>query len=225
MMKIGIIGAMAEEVAILLAKMTDTQTTTVATRTFHEGQLFGKPVVVVQSGIGKVNAGIVAQSMITTFGATHVINTGIAGSLDNALDIGDIVISQDTAYHDVHVEEFGYPRGQVPGIETVAFPASEQLISLVPKRDHIKVGTIVTGDQFISNNAIKKDIQKDFRALCVEMEGAAIGQTCYLNEVPFLIVRSISDKADDHADETYKMNMELAVERSTEITEAILKNL
>ena len=225
-MKIGIIGAMEQEIEQLFDKMEDTKTRTIATRNFHEGKLFGKDIVLVQCGIGKVNAGIVTQSMISEFGVDFVINTGIAGSLDNDLEIGDIVVSTDTAYHDMDVNEFGYPRGQVPGMGMTFFGASEKLLSLVPEREHIKQGSVLTGDQFINSREIKTGMQKDFpTAKCVEMEGAAIGHACYLNQIPFLIVRSISDKADDDADKSFKLNMDLAVERSTEITEEIVRGI
>lgn len=224
-MKIGIIGAMESEIELLLSKMTNKKSQIHATRTFYEGELLGKEIVLVQSGIGKVNAGIVTQMMITRYGVSYIINTGIAGSLDAGLDIGDIVVSTDAVYHDVEATEFGYQRGQVPGLDVQKFVASSKLLSLIPEKNHIKKGTVTTGDQFINNHSIKKDIKTTFGGMCVEMEGAAIGQTCYLNGVEFLIIRSISDNADEEAVEDYPMNEALAVERATEITEAIIKQL
>ena len=223
--KIGIIGAMEIEIKHLLSKMEDKQEQVHATRTFYTGKLFGKDIVLVQSGIGKVNAGIVTQTMINLFDVDYIINTGIAGSLDASLDIGDIVVSDNVYYHDVDVREFGYAIGQLPGMKNANFVASETLLNLTPARDHIKKGTIATGDQFINNSEIKKEIKANFSAMCVEMEGAAIAHTCFLNDKGFLIVRSISDKADEGAKTTYRLNEELAVERATEITEEILKGL
>ncbi len=205
-MKIGIIGAMPEEVAGLCSHMEQVTETTVAGMTFYEGLLEGREVVVVQSGVGKVNAGICAQLLADRFKAGCVINTGIAGSLKNEIDIGDIVISEDAVQHDVEATTWGYAPGQIPGMAETVFPADEALIDLAEKvcrkvNPDIRVwrGRIASGDQFITDAADKQRIIDTFHALCTEMEGAAVAQVCRRNQIPFVILRAISDKADGSA--------------------------
>lgn len=202
-MKIGIIGAMEVEVESLRSAMEITNTVNKASMEFYEGRLSGKDVVVVRSGVGKVNAGICVQILSDVFGVTHVINTGVAGSLDARINIGDIVLSTDACYHDVDATVFGYKKGEVPQLGVASFTADEGLRKRAA--DAIKdagldigvfEGRVCSGDQFISSDEVKKHIIEDFGGMCTEMEGAAIAQGCFLNKIPFLIVRAISDKAD-----------------------------
>lgn len=207
---IGIIGAMQEEVEQIVAVMDVEREETKASMTFRAGKLSGKDVVIVVSGIGKVNAAICTQILVDDFKVDYVINTGIAGSLNAAIDIGDIVISSDVLHHDMDATNFGYPLGQVPRMDTLSFPADKHLIE-VAKNACAKavpeigthVGRIVSGDQFISDKATKERITKNFNGFCTEMEGASIAHTAYLNKVPFVILRAISDKADDSASVDY----------------------
>lgn len=207
---IGIIGAMQEEVEQIVAVMDVEREETKASMTFRAGKLSGKDVVIVVSGIGKVNAAICTQILVDDFKVDYVINTGIAGSLNAAIDIGDIVISSDVLHHDMDATNFGYPLGQVPRMDTLSFPADKHLIE-VAKNACAKavpeigthVGRIVSGDQFISDKATKERITKNFNGFCTEMEGASIAHTAYLNKVPFVIIRAISDKADDSATVDY----------------------
>lgn len=207
---IGIIGAMQEEVEQIVAVMDVEREETKASMTFRAGKLSGKDVVIVVSGIGKVNAAICTQILVDDFKVDYVINTGIAGSLNAAIDIGDIVISSDVLHHDMDATNFGYPLGQVPRMDTLSFPADKHLIE-VAKNACAKavpeigthVGRIVSGDQFISDKAAKERITKNFNGFCTEMEGASIAHTAYLNKVPFVILRAISDKADDSASVDY----------------------
>ncbi len=207
---IGIIGAMEAEVAALKNDMQITETLEQASMTFCKGQLCGQNVVVVKSGIGKVNAGICAQILIDKFGVDTLINTGIAGSLDAAIDIGDLVISSDAVHHDMDAVNFGYPVGQIPQMDAFSFPANEDLIKKArianaKANPDIKtfVGRVASGDQFIADKATKNRIVENFHPLCVEMEGASIAQAAYLNHVPYVIIRAISDKADDSASVDY----------------------
>ena len=207
---LGIIGAMDEEVAMIKAQLTDVQVETRAAMDFYKGKLEGKEVVVVRSGIGKVNAAMCTQILADIYGVTGVVNTGIAGSLKAEIDIGDIVLSSDAVQHDMDATGFGYEPGQIPRVETLAFKADEGLIHLaeeccskVNPDIHTFVGRVVTGDQFISDKGKKKWLTDIFGGYCTEMEGAAIAQACYLNSIPFLIVRAISDKADDSATVDY----------------------
>lgn len=207
---IGIIGAMQEEVEQIVAVMDVEREETKASMTFRAGKLSGKDVVIVVSGIGKVNAAICTQILVDDFKVDYVINTGIAGSLNAAIDIGDIVISNDVLHHDMDATNFGYPLGQVPRMDTLSFPADKHLIEVaknacanaVPEIG-THVGRIVSGDQFISDKATKERITKNFNGFCTEMEGASIAHTAYLNKVPFVILRAISDKADDSASVDY----------------------
>ena len=200
---IGIIGAMDEEVSTLKEATEIERTTTIASMEFCEGTLSGKNVVIVQCGMGKVNAGICAHTLIKYFGCTKVINSGVAGSLDKRLNVGDIVVSEDAVQHDFDVEPIGFKKGEIPYTELYAFPADGALRSLAVKAAKevapevsVYEGRVCTGDQFISTKEQKDAIVSDFGGLCCEMEGGAIAQTCYLNDTPFVIIRAISDKAD-----------------------------
>ena len=188
---IGIIGAMSDEVAGLKALMEDTQITRKASMEFYSGTLEGKKVVVVQSGIGKVNGAVCAQILVDDFQAEVLINTGIAGSLNNDINIGDIVVSTDLIHHDVDARAFGYKKGQVPGMDAFSFGSDDALRSLAVKvckevNPDIQVfeGRIASGDQFVADQAVKDVIVSEFGAYAVEMEGAAIAHAAYLNHVP-----------------------------------------
>ncbi len=202
-MKIGIIGAMEVEVETLKSKMNIKNTVKKASMEFFEGTIGNTDVVVVRSGVAKVNAGICVQILVDLFNVTHVINSGVAGSLDARINIGDIVLSTDACYHDVDATVFGYKKGEVPQLGTAAFTADSGLrekakaaIKSAAPDLGVFEGRVCSGDQFISSSEVKDRIKKDFDGMCTEMEGAAIAQGCYLNNVPFLIIRAISDKAD-----------------------------
>lgn len=232
MSKIGIIGAMELEVETLKAKMTDSRQTTRAGMVFHEGTLGRAQVVVVRCGIGKVNAAMCVQILADLFDVTHVINTGVAGSLNAALDIGDIVISRDVVHHDMDVRVFGYALGQVPQLDTLAFPGDENLIRLALSSCeeanpglHTAVGRIVSGDQFISDKAVKDRLISEFHGDCTEMEGAAIAHASYLNGLPFVVVRAISDKADDSAEMDYPTFERRAADHCARLVEILVNRI
>lgn len=202
-MKIGIIGAMEVEVETLKMNMTVKNTVKKASMEFFEGTIGNTEVVVVRSGICKVNAGICVQILVDIFGVTHVINTGAAGSLDAKINIGDIVLSTDACFHDVDATVFGYKKGEIPQLGVLSFTADATLrekakaaIKVAAPDLGVFEGRICSGDQFICDKAVKDAIIKDFDGICCEMEGAGIAQACFLNNVPFLIIRAISDKAD-----------------------------
>ncbi|MBE6943259.1 MAG: 5'-methylthioadenosine/adenosylhomocysteine nucleosidase [Ruminococcaceae bacterium] len=223
-MKLGIVGAMDVEVATLKEKMEQVTTKTVAGTVYFDGRLAGLPAVVVQCGVGKVNAALCAQILCDCFGVTHIVNTGIAGSLDAKLDIGDLVISQDVIYHDFDLRFWGRPIGQVPGMDVTAFPADEALRTAALKAaeegrpGHSTVGRIASGDQFICSKAQKDKIIQDTGAICAEMEGAAIAHTAYKNGIPFVVIRAISDKADDSAEMDYPTFEAIAAKRCASVT-------
>ncbi len=230
-MKLGIIGAMDVEVATLKAKMENISTREIAGSAYFEGNLEGTPAVVVQCGVGKVNAALCAQILCDVYGATHLINTGIAGSLCADLDIGDLVISLDAIYHDFDLHFWGRPIGQVPGMDVIAFPADEDLRDCAfaaaeeENPGHTRKGRIASGDQFICSKEQKTKIIADTQAICAEMEGAAIAHTAYRNGVPFVIIRAISDKADDSAEMDYPTFEAIAAERCAAVTTTLARRL
>ena len=232
MSKIGIIGAMELEVEELKGKMTITNIVCRAGMEFHEGSLNGANVVIVRSGIGKVNAALCVQILVDEFEITHVINTGVAGSLNAKLDIGDILISKDALHHDMDVAILGYALGEVPQMNTVAFPADEQMISLaedacrkVNPDINVITGRIVSGDQFISSKEVKERLISQFQGDCAEMEGAAVAHAAYLNKIPFVVIRAISDKADDSAEMDYPTFEREAAKHSARLVEDMVKNI
>ena len=228
---LGIIGAMADEVKQIKEQLTDVQVETRAAMDFYKGRLGGKEVVVVQSGIGKVNAAICAQILADIYKVSAVVNTGIAGSLKAEIDIGDIVISEDALQHDVDAAAFGYEPGQIPQLDTFSFKADKRLIELaeeccsrVNPDIHTFLGRVVTGDQFVSQKEKKEWLTKTFGGSCTEMEGGAIAQACYLNNVPFLILRAISDKADDSASMDYPAFEAKAIQHSVNLMIEMIQN-
>ena len=231
MTKLGIIGAMQVEVEILLGEMKNQTSRTIAGSTFYEGTLEDLPVVVVQCGVGKVNAAICTQILCDCFGVTHLVNTGIAGSLCAELDIGDLVVSRDAMYHDFDCVNFGYPYGKVPGMDTISFPADENMMAYAyaaaerVNPGHTKTGRVASGDQFVADKALKEKIIAHTQGLCTEMEGAAIAQTAYRNEIPFVILRAISDKADDSAEMDYPTFERIAAHRCADVTKNLAKQL
>lgn len=210
MSKIGIIGAMELEVEELKASLSDMTVTKKAGMEFCAGTLNGAQVVVVRCGIGKVNAALCVQILADVFEVTHIINTGVAGSLNAKLDIGDILVSQSAVHHDMDVSPLGYEPGVIPQMDTSVFLADEKLVQLAlasckkvnPDINAIE-GKVVSGDQFIAGKEIKEKLINVFHGDCAEMEGASIAHGAYLNEIPFVIVRAISDKADDSAQMDY----------------------
>lgn len=226
MNKIGIIGAMELEVDTIKSHLTEVKVTKKANMEFYEGTLNKAAVVVVKCGIGKVNAGICVQILADKYNVTHVINTGVAGSLSAELDIGDIVVSTDTVYHDMDVTVFGYALGEVPQLGVKTFAADEDMVKKavascekMNSDIHVITGRVASGDQFISSAEVKNKIIADFGASCAEMEGAAIGQTAFLNTIPFVIIRAISDKADDSAEEDYPTFERKAAEHCAKLVE------
>lgn len=229
---IGIIGAMEEEVAILKEKMSEVTVLEKAGMEFFKGILGGQQVVIVRSGIGKVNAGICTQILADVFQVNAVINTGIAGSLKVEINIGDIVLSTDTMQHDVNAREFGYEIGQVPRMDTRTFPADDrlretalQVCRKVNPEIQVFEGRVASGDQFVADKETKEKIIANTQAYCTEMEGAAIGQAAYLNGIPYLVIRAISDKADDSAHMDYPAFEKEAIRHTVNLVENMMKAL
>jgi adenosylhomocysteine nucleosidase len=199
---------------------------------FCLGFIDEKEVVIVRSGIGKVNAAICTQILVDRFQVDVVINTGVAGSLRNEINIADIVLSTDALQHDMDATGFGYEAGIIPRMETSIFFADQKLVSLAKEvcREEIPeigihTGRVVTGDQFISDRRKKEWLVSQFDGYCTEMEGAAIAQAAYLNQIPFLIVRAISDKADQSAEMAYAEFEEIAIKNTVRLLLGIIKRL
>ncbi len=233
MKKLGIIGAMEVEVQTLKEKLQDLEITQKASMVFYQGTLENLPVVVVQCGVGKVNAALCVQILCDLFGVTHLVNTGVAGSLCNDLDIGDFVISRDAMYHDFtcHILNPAYCVGQVPGMDVLAFPADLLLVNYAMEAaqqvypDHAHIGTVASGDQFVADKSHKDQIIADTQAICTEMEGCAVAHAAWRNQVPFVIIRAISDKADGSAHMDYPTFEAAAAERCAKVTQQLAKKL
>lgn len=229
---IGIIGAMEEEVKALADMMSSVNTATVAGMVFKKGQLKGKDVVVVRSGIGKVNAAVCTQILADKYNVDCVINTGVAGSLKNEINIGDIVVSSDAVQHDMDATGFGYAMGVIPRMPVSVFKADRKLIDAakaacseaVPEIGVFE-GRVVSGDQFITDKDTKKRLVETFEAYCTEMEGAAIAQAAYLNKIPFVVLRAISDKADDSAVVDYPAFEKQAIRHSVALVENFISRV
>ena len=208
MKKLGIIGAMTVEVETLKSQMQNVAVVEKGGMTFFDGTLEDLSVVVVVCGVGKVNAALCVQVLCDCFDVTHIVNTGVAGSLDSELDIADLVISRDAMYHDFdcHPINDNYVVGQVPGLPVLSFPADEQLIQLAydaaeaVQPGHNRIGRVASGDQFVCDADQKTYIIKHTGAICTEMEGAAIAHAAWRNQKPYVVIRAISDKADASAE-------------------------
>jgi len=232
MERIGIIGAMEQEVDQLKAQMQVTKVEQKASMEFVSGNLAGKQVVVVRSGIGKVNAAICTQILADIYQVDGIVNTGIAGALHQELNIGDIVVSTDALQHDMDATGFGYKMGVIPQMELSIFPADEKLAKVaqeacrkVNPEIQVFAGRVVSGDQFISNHEKKKWLTENFGGYCTEMEGAAIAQAAWLNGIPFLIIRAISDKADESAKMDYGEFEKKAIEHTVKLVMEMVQKL
>lgn len=230
-MKIGIIGAMDVEVAELIELMENVKKEEISSVVYYEGNLQGKDVIVAKCGIGKVHAAVCTQTMILKYAPDAIINTGVAGSLNSKLDIADLVVSDKVVQHDFDTSGIGDPVGLISGINIIEIPCSTNLVEKIKnsakfiENTNVFVGTIASGDQFICNMSKKEYIVEHFNALCAEMEGAAIGHVCYLNNVDFCIVRAISDKADGSAHMDFPSFVQIAAKKSTKLINNFLKAL
>lgn len=232
MTKIGIIGAMELEVEQLKKEMAVESVIKKAGMDFFKGTLSNVPVVVVRSGIGKVNAALCVQILADVFQVSHVINTGVAGSLNAKLDIGDILISRDVLHHDMDATIFGYQPGEVPQMGFREFKADERMMELAREACekanpdiHVMFGRVVSGDQFISSKEVKERLITQFQGDCAEMEGASIAHGAYLNNLPFVIIRAISDKADDSAEMDYPTFEAAAARHSAALVKEMVKGI
>ncbi|PTX64677.1 adenosylhomocysteine nucleosidase [Melghirimyces profundicolus] len=229
---VGIIGPMEVEINMLHDEMKVDETKKIAGMTFYKGTLKGQNIVLVQSGIGKVNAASAAQILVSEFHVDALINSGVAGGLYPKLGLGDLVISTETVHHDMDETAKDFKPGQIPGMDVRFFKADKELISLAQKGtkglpDYVDVYTarIATGDQFIASEKKTKWIYETFNAYVVEMEGAAVGQVAYMNDIPYVVIRSASDKADKEAAKIQKNFVKEAAKNSSHVIKKMLENM
>ena len=230
-MKAGIIGAMEPEVAILKSQLSDIEETCHGGFTFYRGKLNGHDVVIVQSGIGKVAAALATCLLIQHYSPDYVVNTGSAGGFDQSLKVGDIVVSSEVRYHDVNVTAFGYEIGQLPGNPPAYMPHPNLVTAAkkgIEKLDdiHALVGLITTGDTFMTADEDIAKARANFPSMAaVEMEGAAIAHTCHQFNVPFVIIRSMSDIAGKESPTSFEAYLETASVNSSALVGHMLDEL
>ena len=228
-MTIGIIAAMAEELEILLKDLTLEAKKEKANMTFHKGTLYGKNVVAVVCGIGKVNSAICTQILASEYNVDKVINVGVAGGIGKEIYPGDIVVAENLVQHDMDTTAFGDKMGQIPRLDTFDFKCDEEMVTLAKKAcEEISelnsfTGRIASGDQFVANIEKIQWLDTEFGAISCEMEGASIAQVCYLNSIPFVVIRSISDNANNGAHMDYQKFIPVAVKNSTKILKQMLE--
>ncbi|WP_044470718.1 5'-methylthioadenosine/adenosylhomocysteine nucleosidase [Mannheimia massilioguelmaensis] len=229
-MKIGVVGAMAQEVEILANLMKDKKITQIASSTIYEGNIHGKQIVLLQSGIGKVAAAVGTTLLIQLTKPDMILNTGSAGGVAQGLKVGDIVISTETAYHDVDVTAFGYVKGQLPACPAT-FISDKKLTALAEQvareqGHHVKHGLICSGDSFIAGGESLAQIKADFpQVTAVEMEAAAIAQVCHVFNIPFLVVRAISDAGDGEASMSFEEFLPIAAKQSSQMIVGMIDKL
>ncbi|OWA36882.1 5'-methylthioadenosine/S-adenosylhomocysteine nucleosidase [Saccharibacillus sp. O16] len=225
---IALIGAMDEEVKLLLEEMEESSSRTVAGIVYTQGRFQGQEVVVCRCGIGKVNAAAAAQIMASEFHARALIFTGVAGALHPELEIGDIVISSESMQHDMDVSPLGYAPGIIPDQEESYFPADPKLIALAQASCEVEqvryqTGRVLSGDRFVADRNLVRQLREAFDGACTEMEGAAVAQVCRMNGLPHVIIRSMSDKANGEAPASFAEFTALASVRSFGIVKGMLK--
>lgn len=227
---IGIIGAMESETAAIIRGMEQVEAQTVSGVRFVCGRWCGKDIVVATAGVGKVFAALCAEAMILTYRPDCIINTGVAGALDPALEIMDIVVAEQVVQHDMDTSPLGDPVGMISGLNQVELPADKNLIKAFTKAAETVgakaiCGVVASGDQFIAEQQKKNLIRTRFNAACCEMEGAAIGQVCYVNQVPFAVLRAISDGASEEAVMDFPAFVKKAAKQSITILTEAMKTL
>lgn len=227
---IGIIAALDIEARSLKEKMEETSVASYVKMQFYRGKLYRKDVVVVQSGVGKVNAAVCTQILADKYRVDKVINVGVAGGLAPGLHIGDIVVSDDAVQYDMDASAFGHPKGEIPNMDMTYFPADRHMLRKAQAAAErlgtkILVGRIMTADLGLGDTQLKAELVETFKGACCEMEGAAVAQTCWLNDIPYLIIRSISDNADDSANDTYYESIDESVKPSTDFLMELLQEL
>ena len=228
--KIGIIGAMTSEMDAIKNSIDNPHIDEISGIQFVRGTIHGVDVVAATCGIGKVFAGMCAQTMILTYSPDLIINVGVAGSLTPGLNIGDIAIARSVVQHDMDASPIGFPAGMICGIDEVFLPCSEKTVQMMEACAealgfHHETGVIATGDVFVQDGPRKHSIADTFQAIACEMEGGGVGQVCHVNGTEFCILRAISDNGDEDAHDDYHMSLEVAADRATQVMDRFLANL
>lgn len=226
---IGIIGALENEVESIIGELKNKKIETVSGITFHTGELFDKQVVVARCGVGKVFAAICAEAMIIKYSPSLIVNTGVGGALAHGLQSADMVIADKLCQHDMDTSFLGDPVGLISGINVIYFETDKKAINILKESCEKLflrsfVGTVASGDKFVASVEQKREIVKNFSAIACEMEGAAIAQTAYVNQVPFVVIRAISDSADGNASMDYSTFMPIAAKSSAALTLELVRN-
>lgn len=226
---VGIIGAMSVEIDEIKNAISNKQKTVISGIEFVKGTIHGEDVVVAVCGMGKVFAAICAQTMILQFSPLIIINVGVAGTLSKTLAIGDIALAEDVVQHDMDTSPLGNPAGMLTELNLVKIPCCREITELLKEGVHklgihFETGTIATGDQFLNDNKIKDLIIRRFNAIACEMEGASIGQVCYVNEVRFAVIRAISDGADGDSHTDFSQFLTQAAKNSSRVIDMFLAN-
>lgn len=229
-MVIGLIGALDEEIALFLKELEVQDVQVHAGIEFYKGRLAGQQVVVCKSGVGKVNAALTTQILIDLFQVETIIFSGVAGTLRSEINVGDIVISTNTQQYDVDFTAIGFPPGVIPSLTTSIFVADPKLVQLAEKaainiKGKVFKGKILSGDRFVASKELVNRLLKNFGGLCVEAEGAALGQVCFLNDIPFVIIRGMSDQADRAAPADFAKFVKIAAHRGSVLVLAMLERL
>jgi adenosylhomocysteine nucleosidase len=229
--KLALIGAMKEEIEMLINQMENVTESTKAGILYREGLFYNKQVVVCMTGVGKVNAAVCTQQLIESFGIDAIIFTGVAGALDPSLEIGDLVVSTECMQHDMDVTALGFKRGMIPYQDDSIFAADAHLVSLAKAScdklfpGKAVLGRVLSGDQFIANPDVVRMLREELDGACCEMEGSAVAQVCAMNQIPYVVIRSMSDKADGSADVSFAEFTKLASQNSYAIVEDMIKAL
>ncbi|NLJ31902.1 MAG: 5'-methylthioadenosine/adenosylhomocysteine nucleosidase [Clostridiales bacterium] len=228
---IGIIGAMAVEVERLVEMMTDRKEETISSVTYHTGKIEGLECVVAQCGVGKVAAAVCAQTMVLIYRPRVLINVGVAGGIGRDVHIGDVVVSRGLVQHDMDTSALGEPKGMISGLNRVVIPSPPELVEKAARAAaavygrRVHVGIIATGDQFISDAETLKRIAAEFDASACEMEGGSIAQVCFVNGIDFVVIRAVSDNADEEASVDFTAFAAEEAHKSAELIAALLPQL
>jgi adenosylhomocysteine nucleosidase len=229
MTKIAVIGAMEEEINLILSRLEKNRIKEIGNFKFHICNYKSKEIIIMKSGIGKVNSAVGTQLMITHFSPDYVINTGIAGGISKEVKVLDIILASDTMQYDVDVTKFGYKLGQIPRMEKYIFNTDNNLLkhakASLKNGDKYKIGRIVSGDKFISKKSTKQFLDEKFGAMCADMESGSIGHVCYINDTPYIAIRCISDDADESSHINYDKFEKEAANKSAELVIDIIKKL
>lgn len=227
---VGIIGAMEEEILLIKNHINNLVEKEIASIKFYFGEIDNKKVVLTQSGIGKVNSSVCATLLASKFNVSEIIFTGVAGGVNSDLNIGDIVVSIDLIQHDFNLTSFGRKMGEIPNIKTLSIFADKNLIEIANNSIseiglNFVNGRIISGDQFINSKEKIKELRDVFNADAVEMEGASVAQVCYLFNTPFVVIRSISDKADDNSHVDFNEFVKIAADNSAKIVLKMMEKI